>query len=58
MSYEGGLPILQYTDNAIFMFEDSLDDARNLKIILCTLEHLIGLKINFMKSDLYCFGEF
>lgn len=55
--YEDGLTILQYADDTIFMFEVSLEGARNLKIILCTFEHLTGLKINFLKSEIYCFGS-
>jgi hypothetical protein len=55
--YEGGLSLLQYADDTIFMFEDNLEYARNLKIILCTFEHLTGLKINFSKSEVYCFGS-
>jgi hypothetical protein len=55
--YEGGISLLQYADDIIFMFEDDLKNARNLKVILCTFEHLTGLKINFMKSKVYCFGS-
>ncbi|WVZ71541.1 hypothetical protein U9M48_020116 [Paspalum notatum var. saurae] len=31
--------------------------ARNMKLLLCAFEHLSGLKINFTKSELYCFGK-
>ena len=55
--YEGGLSVLQYVDDTIFCFEDDLEGARNLKIILCVFEHLTGLKINILKSEVYCFGE-
>jgi hypothetical protein len=55
--YDGGLTLLQYADDTIFVFEDNLEYARNLKIILCTFEHLTGLKINFSKSEVYCFGS-
>ena len=43
--YEGCLSILQYADNTVFCFEDDLEGARNLKIILCVFEQLTGLKI-------------
>lgn len=33
------------------MFEDDVDSARNLKLILCIFEQLTGLKINFRKLD-------
>lgn len=31
--------------------------ANNLKLILCAFEQLSGLKINFHKSKIFCFGE-
>jgi hypothetical protein len=31
--------------------------ANNLKLILCAFEQLSGLKINFHKSEIFCFGE-
>ena len=37
--------------------EHDLEKARNLKLILSTFEQLSGLKINFHKSELFCFGE-
>jgi hypothetical protein len=37
--------------------EDNLEKAKNLKLILSAFEKLLGLKINFHKSGLYCFGE-
>jgi hypothetical protein len=29
----------------------------NMKLILCTFEQLSGLKIDFHKSEIYCFGK-
>jgi hypothetical protein len=37
--------------------EHDLEKAKNLKLILSAFEQLPGLKINFHKSELYCFGE-
>jgi hypothetical protein len=37
--------------------EHNLEKAKNLKLILSAFEQLSGLKINFHKSELYCFGE-
>jgi hypothetical protein len=54
---DGGLSILQYTDDAILFMEHDLEKAKNLKLILSPFEQLSGLKINFHKSELYCFGE-
>ncbi|WVZ59334.1 hypothetical protein U9M48_009489 [Paspalum notatum var. saurae] len=53
---EGGLSILQYADDTIFFMNHDID-ARNMKLILYAFEQASGLKINFHKSELYCFGE-
>lgn len=53
----GGLSMLQYADDTIFLFDGDMQGARNLKFILCLFEHLTGLKINFHKSEVYCFGQ-
>ena len=37
--------------------EHDLEQAKNMKIILCAFEQLSGLKINFHKSELFCYGE-
>jgi hypothetical protein len=37
--------------------EHDLEKAQNLKLILSAFEQLSGLKINFHKSELFCFGE-
>ena len=37
--------------------EHDLDKARNLKLLLSAFEQMSGLKINFHKSELFCFGE-
>src|SRR5436190_2233900 len=34
-----------------------LEKAKNLKLILSAFEQLSGLKINFHKSELFCFGD-
>jgi hypothetical protein len=31
--------------------------ARNVKLIISAFEQLSGLKINFHKSELFCFGD-
>lgn len=51
-----GCAILQYADDTIFLLEADVESARNLKFILCLFEQASGLKINFLKSDLYCLG--
>jgi hypothetical protein len=37
--------------------EHDLEKEGNLKLILSPFEHLCGLRINFHKNDLFCFGE-
>ena len=37
--------------------EHDLAKARNMKLVLCLFEQLSGLKINFNKSELFCFGR-
>jgi hypothetical protein len=34
-----------------------IEKARNLELILLAFGQLSGLKINFHKSELFCFGE-
>jgi hypothetical protein len=52
-----GISILQYADDMILFMEHDLEQAANMKLLLCTFEKLSGLKINFHISELFCFGE-
>jgi len=54
---DGGLSILQYADNTILFMDRNLEHAYSMKTILCAFEQLLGLKINFYKSKIFCFGE-
>ena len=54
---DGGVSILQYADDTIIFMEHDLAKARNMKLLLCLFEQLSGLKINFHKSELFCFGR-
>jgi len=54
---DGSLSILQYADDIILFMEHDLEQAKNMKIILRAFEQLSGLKINFHKSELFCYGE-
>ena len=47
---DDGLSILQYADDTILFLNNDLDQAKNLKLILCVFEQLSSLKINFHKS--------
>jgi hypothetical protein len=52
---EGGVSILHYADDTIIFLEHDLEKALNMKLVLCIFEQLSGLKINFHKSEIYCF---
>ena len=54
---DGGLSILQYADDTILFLDNDLEKARNMKLLLCAFEQISGLKINFYKSELICFGD-
>ena len=54
---DGGLSILQYADDTIIFMDHDTEKARSLKLILSAFEQFSGLKINFHKSELFCFGE-
>jgi hypothetical protein len=41
----------------IIFLDHDIEKAKNLKFLLCAFEKLSGLKINFHKSEMYCFGE-
>jgi hypothetical protein len=54
---DGCISILQYADDTILLLEDDLENARNVKYILCLFEQISGLKINFHKSEIFCLGN-
>jgi hypothetical protein len=54
---DGGLSILQYEDDTILFLENDFEKARNMKLLLTAFEQVSGLKINFHKSELICFGD-
>jgi hypothetical protein len=49
--------MLQYIDDTIIFLYHDLERAINLKVLLCTFEQLSGLKINYHKSEIFCYGE-
>ncbi|XP_062188905.1 uncharacterized protein LOC133892218 [Phragmites australis] len=53
---EDGLSILQYADDTILFLDHDMIKAKDLKLVLSTFEQLSGLKINFHKSELFCYG--
>jgi hypothetical protein len=54
---EDGISILQYADDTILFLDNDLEKAKGLKLILSAFEKPSSLKINFHKSELFCFGE-
>jgi hypothetical protein len=54
---DGGLSILQYADAMIIFMDNNLEKAHNMKLLLGTFEQISGLKINFHKSEVLCFGD-
>jgi hypothetical protein len=50
---EDGLSILQYATDTLL--EHDLEKAKNMKLLLA-FEQVSGLKINYHKSELFCFG--
>jgi hypothetical protein len=51
-----GLSILQYADGTMVFMDHNLDHACNLKLLLAAFEQMSGLKINFHKNKLFCYG--
>jgi hypothetical protein len=54
---DDGLSILQYVDYTMLFMEHNIDEARNIKLLLSAFEKMSGLKINFHKSEIFCFGQ-
>jgi hypothetical protein len=54
---DDGLSTLQYADDTILFMENDLEEAKNMKLLLCAFEQLSGLKINFHKSEIFCYGN-
>ena len=50
-----GLSILQYANDTVIFMGNDLEMAQNMKLLLCAFEQLLGLKINFHKSELFCY---
>ena len=53
---DGGLSILQYADDTVVFLDHNIGQAKNVKLLLTAFEQMSGLKINFHKSELFCYG--
>jgi hypothetical protein len=51
-----GLSVLQSADDTVIFMDNDLERAKNMKLLLCVFEQLSKLKINFHKSELFCYG--
>ena len=49
---EGGIISLQYADDTLLFLKNDIQQARHFKFLLVCFEHLLGMKINYHKSDL------
>jgi hypothetical protein len=54
---DDGLSILQYVDDTILFMDHNFEQAKNMKLLLSAFKQLSGLKINFHKSEIFCFDE-
>jgi hypothetical protein len=54
---DGGVSIVQCANDTIIFMKHDLEKALNMKLVLCNFEQLLGLKINFYKSELFWFGQ-
>ena len=54
---QDGLSILQYADDTVIFMSHDVEKAVNMNLLLTTFEQLSGLKINFHKSEIFCFGK-
>src|SRR4051794_38881913 len=53
---EGSVAILQYADDTVLCVDNNVDQALNLTLLLYMFELMLGLKINFLKSEVLCVG--
>ncbi|WVZ81391.1 LOW QUALITY PROTEIN: hypothetical protein U9M48_028772, partial [Paspalum notatum var. saurae] len=49
--------VYQFNDDTILFMDQNLEQAKNMKLLLRMFEQLSGLKINFHKSEIFCFSE-
>jgi hypothetical protein len=48
-----GVAVLQYANDTIICLKHDIQGARNMKLLLYMYEMMVGLKINFYKSEVY-----
>jgi hypothetical protein len=50
---DNGMAILQYADDTVLFITHDPEKAVNVKLLLYVLELMSGLKINFLKSEIF-----
>jgi hypothetical protein len=51
-----GVIHMQYADDTLILIKNSEEDIKNLKFMLMCFEDMLGLKINFHKSEVIVMG--
>ena len=54
---DDGLLILQYAYATILFLDYDIEQAKNMKFLLSVFKQMSGLKINFHKSEIFCYGQ-
>lgn len=54
---ENGIVVLQYADDTIIRLKHDVEGARNMKLLLYLYELMVGLKINFSKSEVITIND-
>ncbi|WVZ49220.1 hypothetical protein U9M48_000597, partial [Paspalum notatum var. saurae] len=54
--FKGVVPHLVDDDDTVLFLDHDLNQAKNMKLVLCLFEQLLALKINFHKNEIFCFG--
>lgn len=54
---DNGVVVLQYADDTIICLKHDIDGTRRMKLLLYMYEHMTGLKINFLKSEILTIND-
>ena len=54
---DDGLLILHYADDTIILMDHDMEQAKNMKLLLSVFKQLSSVKINFHKSEIFCYGK-
>lgn len=51
------LSIIQYADDMIFIVEQDLENARNMKLLFFGVREILGSQYELEHNQILCFGE-